>query len=69
MEMNVGTKAIKIEPHIEERVVSFAIEPPAFGQIPASNKLRKANALDIRDMNLLSGVATHYRIRKGCLTA
>ena len=30
-----------IEAHIEERVVSFAIEHPAFGQTRASNELKK----------------------------
>lgn len=31
----------RIEAHIEERVVSFAIEHPAFGQTRASNELKK----------------------------
>ena len=31
----------RIEAYIEERVVSFAIEHPAFGQIRASNELKK----------------------------
>ncbi len=32
----------RIEAHIEERVVSFAIENPSFGQTRASNELKKA---------------------------
>ena len=31
----------RIEPHIEDRVVAFAIENPAFGQTRASNELKK----------------------------
>jgi hypothetical protein len=31
----------RIEAHIEERVVAFAIENPAFGQTRASNELKK----------------------------
>lgn len=31
----------RVEAHIEERVVSFAIEQPAFGQTRASNELKK----------------------------
>jgi hypothetical protein len=41
-EMNRKKPNIKnrIEKHIEERVVAFAIENPAFGQTRASNELK-----------------------------
>lgn len=35
----------RIEAHIEERVVAFAIENPAFDQSRASNELKKEGLL------------------------
>ena len=42
-EMSRSTPRIKnrVEPHIEEAVVSMAIERPAYGQLRASNELKK----------------------------
>ena len=42
-EMSRTTPRVKnrVEPHIEEAVVSMAIERPAYGQLRASNELKK----------------------------
>lgn len=41
MNRRVANVKNRTEPHIEERVVAFAIEHPAFGQTRASNELKK----------------------------
>ncbi len=41
MNRRVANVKNRTEPHIEERVVSFAIEHPAFGHTRASNELKK----------------------------
>jgi transposase InsO family protein len=35
----------RVEPHIEEKVVTFAIEQPAYGQVRVSNELKKQGIL------------------------
>ena len=62
-EMSRTTPRVKnrVEPHIEEAVVSMAIERPAYGQLRASNELKKGGFLSLQAGCAACGYVTIWR--------